>query len=37
MKSVFLTNDSEPENEYTNPMLFKVISFIDKTATCNSA
>jgi hypothetical protein len=25
------------ENEYTNPMLFKVISFIDKTATCNNA
>jgi len=26
-----------PENEYTNPMLFKAVSFIDKTATCSKA
>ena len=25
------------ENEYTNPMLFKAVSFIDKTATCSRA
>jgi hypothetical protein len=26
-----------PENEYSQPMLFKVISMIDKTATCSKA
>ena len=26
-----------PENEYTNPLLFKAVSFIDKTATCSRA
>jgi hypothetical protein len=25
------------ENEYTNPTLFKVVSYIDKTATCSRA
>jgi hypothetical protein len=25
------------ENEYTNPMLFKVVSLLDKTATCSRA
>ncbi len=25
------------ENEYTNAMLFKAVSFIDKTATCKNA
>jgi hypothetical protein len=25
------------ENEYTNPMLFKAVSIIDKTATCSRA
>jgi hypothetical protein len=25
------------ENEYTNPMLHKIVSYIDKTATCNAA
>lgn len=26
-----------PENEYSQPMLFKIISMIDKTATCSKA
>lgn len=26
-----------PENEYSMPMLFKIISMIDKTATCSKA
>lgn len=26
-----------PENEYSNAMLFKVVSMIDKTATCSRA
>jgi hypothetical protein len=25
------------ENEYTNPTLYKIIKYIDKTATCNRA
>jgi hypothetical protein len=26
-----------PENEYSQPMLFKIISMVDKTATCSKA
>lgn len=26
-----------PENEYSMPMLFKIVSMIDKTATCSKA
>jgi hypothetical protein len=26
-----------PENEYTHPTLFKIMSYIDKTATCSKA
>jgi len=26
-----------PENEYSMPMLFKIISMVDKTATCSKA
>ncbi len=26
-----------PENEYSMPLLFKIISMIDKTATCSAA
>lgn len=26
-----------PENEYTNPTLFKIVSYLDKTATCARA
>ena len=26
-----------PENEYTNPTLFKIVSYLDKTATCSRA
>jgi hypothetical protein len=26
-----------PENEYTQPLLFKIISAVDKTATCSRA
>jgi len=26
-----------PENEYSQPMLFKIISYMDKTATCSRA
>lgn len=26
-----------PENEYTMPMLFKIVRYIDKTATCAAA
>ena len=26
-----------PENEYSMPLLFKVVSIIDKTATCSAA
>ncbi len=29
--------ESIDENEYTSPALFKVVSFIDKTATCSRA
>ena len=25
------------ENEYTQPLLFKIVSYIDKTATCSKA
>ena len=29
--------ESIDENEYTSPMLFKIVSYIDKTATCSRA
>ncbi len=33
-----LKNGEEiPENEYSMPMLFKIISMVDKTATCSKA
>jgi hypothetical protein len=31
------TGEAIGENEYTNAMLFKVVSIIDKTATCSRA
>ncbi len=29
--------ESIPENEYSNPMLFKIMKMLDKTATCSKA
>lgn len=29
--------ESIPENEYSNPMLFKIMKMFDKTATCSKA
>ncbi|MCU0240947.1 MAG: hypothetical protein MUF51_00830 [Vicinamibacteria bacterium] len=30
-------NETLPENEYSQPLLFKIVSLIDKTATCSRA
>jgi hypothetical protein len=31
------SGEAIPVNEYTQPMLFKIVSYIDKTATCSRA
>ncbi|MBL0312066.1 MAG: hypothetical protein IPP78_04980 [Holophagaceae bacterium] len=31
------SGETIPENEYSMPMLFKIISMVDKTATCSKA
>ncbi len=31
------SGEAIPENEYSMPLLFKVVSMIDKTATCSAA
>lgn len=31
------SGEAIPENEYTQPLLFKIVSYIDKTATCSRA
>jgi len=31
------SGESIPENEYTLPLLYKIVKFIDKTATCSRA
>jgi len=31
------SGESIPENEYSQPMLYKIVKFVDKTATCSRA
>ena len=31
------SGEAIPENEYSQPMLFKIVSYLDKTATCSRA